>query len=406
MVAACNGQDRIMDLHLPTLMVMEAFVPACAGAVLFTAWLYDRKILVLGLWGLANLVAAGGVFSLMLGSALHLALGSILGGSLLVLAPGLMWKGARTFDAKPAPLILALLGTAVVGLSCGVPSMRDVTGSLGLATGAVYLFAAATSLWGGRKERLTLRWPFMGLTVVHASVLSIGAYSTLDGSTSQDEVPPVISMFGIIHFESVIFALGTAVFILALVKERSEAASRMAATIDPLTGIANRAAFMESAERVMERCRRANAPVSVIMFDLDHFKDVNDTLGHPIGDAVIRKFCEVAAIVLRPNDVFGRIGGEEFAVVLPGSSIEAACARAERIRESFAEKCLFVGDHQVNTTVSGGVSMSVNGEQPLSALLKYADVALYRAKAEGRNRVRRADQPKIEGGLSNVIRVA
>jgi diguanylate cyclase (GGDEF)-like protein len=142
------------------------------------------------------------------------------------------------------------------------------------------------------------------------------------------------------------------------------------------------------------------------MFDLDHFKDVNDTLGHPIGDAVIRKFCEVAAIVLRPNDVFGRIGGEEFAVVLPGSSIEAACARAERIRESFAEKCLFVGDHQVNTTVSGGVSMSVNGEQPLSALLKYADVALYRAKAEGRNRVRRADQPKIEGGLSNVIRVA
>jgi diguanylate cyclase (GGDEF)-like protein len=284
--------------------------------------------------------------------------------------------------------------------------MRDVTGSLGLATGAVYLFAAATSLWGGRKERLTLRWPFMGLTVVHASVLSIGAYSTLDGSTSQDEVPPVISMFGIIHFESVIFALGTAVFILALVKERSEAASRMAATIDPLTGIANRAAFMESAERVMERCRRANAPVSVIMFDLDHFKDVNDTLGHPIGDAVIRKFCEVAAIVLRPNDVFGRIGGEEFAVVLPGSSIEAACARAERIRESFAEKCLFVGDHQVNTTVSGGVSMSVNGEQPLSALLKYADVALYRAKAEGRNRVRRADQPKIEGGLSNVIRVA
>ena len=64
MVAACNGQDRIMDLHLPTLMVMEAFVPACAGAVLFTAWLYDRKILVLGLWGLANLVAAGGVFSL------------------------------------------------------------------------------------------------------------------------------------------------------------------------------------------------------------------------------------------------------------------------------------------------------------------------------------------------------
>jgi len=93
-------------------------------------------------------------------------------------------------------------------------------------------------------------------------------------------------------------------------------------------------------------------------------------------------------------------------VVLPGSSVEAACARAERIRESFAEKCLFVGDRQVNATVSGGVSMSVNGKQPLSALLKYSDVALYRAKSEGRNGVRRADQPELESGLSNVIRVA
>lgn len=156
----------------------------------------------------------------------------------------------------------------------------------------------------------------------------------------------------------------------------------------------------------MERCRRVNAPVSVIMLDLEGLKVVNDTYGHAVGDAVIRKFSEVVAVALRPNDVFGQIGGEEFAVVLPGSSIEAACARAERIRESFAEEHLFVGDHQVNTTVSGGVSMSVNGEQPLSTLLKYSDAARYRTKAEKRNRVRRADQPKLESGLSNVIRVA
>jgi diguanylate cyclase (GGDEF)-like protein len=215
-----------------------------------------------------------------------------------------------------------------------------------------------------------------------------------------------MSLFGIIHFENIIFTLGTAVFLVALVNERNEAASRMAARSDPLTGIANRAAFMESAVRVVERCQRESAPVSVMMCDLDRFKAINDTHGHAIGDAVICRFCEVITTVLRPNDVFGRIGGEEFAMVLPRSSVEAACARAERARASFAENCRFVGNRRVDATVSCGPTTSVNAEHTLSALLELADGALYRAKAEGRNRVKRADQPKPEGRISSIIRVA
>jgi diguanylate cyclase (GGDEF)-like protein len=213
-------------------------------------------------------------------------------------------------------------------------------------------------------------------------------------------------MFGFIYFESVIFTLGTSVFILALVKERNEAASVRAGRIDSLTGIANQAAFLEGAGRVLERCKHDGAPVSVMMFDLDRFKVVNDQHGHAVGDAVIQKFCQIVTAALRPNDVFGRVGGEEFAVVLPGSSIEAAWVRAERIRASFRENCRFVRDHQVDATVSGGVSVSVNGEQTLEALLEYSDVALYGAKAEGRNRIKRADQATTEGGSSNVFRVA
>jgi diguanylate cyclase (GGDEF)-like protein len=395
-----------MDLDIPTLMTMESFVAACAGGALLVAWSQNRKVPALALWGLANVAAAVGILSMTLGSALHQPIWFILGGSLLVVAPGLMWKGARTLDAKPAPLVLALSGTLVVGLASGVPGVRDAAGSLGLATGAVYLFATAATLWLGRQERLAARWPLIVLTAVHAVVMSIGAYCTFIGTIAQFGTPPVMSWFGFIHFESIIFALGTAVFILALVKERNEAASRTAANIDSLTGIANRAAFMESGERIMERCRRESAPVSVMMFDLDRFKAVNDTYGHTVGDDVIRKFCEVAAKALRPNDVFGRLGGEEFAVVLPGSGIEAAGVRAERICASFAENCRFIGDHGVNATVSGGVSASVNGEHALSALLEYSDIALYRAKAEGRNRVMRADQPRPKGGLSNVYRVA
>ncbi len=395
-----------MQLDLPTLMVMQSFALACAGTVLLVAWSQNRKVATVGLWGFANVVAGGGILSLMLGLTLRQPVWSALGGILMPLQAGLMWKAARTIDANPAPLVLALLGAAFVGLANGVPVLRDAKGSLSLIVGAAYFFAAATALWLGRKERLTARWPLIILTAVQATFYLIGAYSTFTGSTGQEGVPPIMSLFGSIYFESIIFALGSSVFILALVKERNEAAGIAAARTDSLTGIANRAAFLESAERLLDRCRRDGAPISFMMFDLDRFKAVNDRYGHAVGDTVIRKFCKVTAAALRPNDVFGRLGGEEFAVVLPGSSIEAAHARAERIRLAFAESSRFIDNHQVDATVSCGLSVSLNAEEMLSALLEASDNALYRAKVEGRNRVERADEPKPAGGASTVIRVA
>jgi diguanylate cyclase (GGDEF)-like protein len=277
---------------------------------------------------------------------------------------------------------------------------------IALILGTTYVFAAATTFWLARNDHLAARAPLVFLTVVHAFALLIGIYSSLNGSTVQSGLPSLVSLFGIIYFESIVFALGTSAFLLALIKERNEAAGMTAARTDSLTGIASHAAFLESAGRVLERCRRKGAPISVIMFDLDRFKAVNDRHGHAVGDAVIRKFCEVVTAALRPNDIFGRMGGEEFAVVLPESSIEAAWVRAERIRVSFAEGCRFILNHQVNVTVSGGASVSVRSEQTLGELLEYADAALYAAKADGRNRIKRAEQPKPESGITNVLRIA
>ena len=395
-----------MHLDLSTLVAMGSFVAACAGVVLLVAWSLNRQIPALALWGVGNLVNAAGILSLALGSALRQPAWSQLGGSLLVLAPGLMWKAARSFDAARAPLLLALLGAAVVAGVGFIPGMQNLGGALGRAAGAGYLLAAAGSLWLKRSDRLAARWPIILLTALHAAVLLTGAYGMLSGSIGHGELPAVMSVFGLIHFEAIIFTLGTAVFILALVKERNEAASRMAARVDPLTGIHNRTAFMESAERVVERCRREGAPVSVLMCDLDRFKAINDTHGHSVGDAVIRKFCAVTAASIRPTDVFGRLGGEEFAIVLPRSSIEAAFARAERIRSAFADGCRFVEHHKVEATVSCGVSASENAAETLGVLLENSDAALYCAKAEGRNRVKRGDLPRPDGGAPNVIRVA
>lgn len=395
-----------MNLDLPTLMFMQSFALACAGAILLLAWLQNKKVLVFLLWGAATVGAAAGIVSLKLGVMLGEPAWSALGGILLSLQSSTMWKVARTIDRKPASFLIVILGPTSVGLAGAMPGLRDLVGSWSLGLGAAYVLLAAASLWAGRSERLAARWPLLILTSVHGTALAIGTYSTLSGSTGQDAVPALASLFGFIYFESIVYAVGTAAFILALIKERNEAAGRKAARVDSLTGIANRAGFMEKAEWVVNRCRQNNATFSVMMFDLDRFKNVNDGHGHAAGDAVLRKFCEIAESVLRPNDVFGRLGGEEFAVVSPGLGIEAAAIRAERIRSAFALGGYMVDGHEVYATVSCGIAASVNGDQTLSAMLGDADAALYRAKGEGRNRVASAEHARPEGGLPEAIRVA
>ena len=395
-----------MDLDLPTLMVMQSFVLACAGALLLFAWLQNRGAPVLALWGTAHVVAGAGFLSLMLGVALHEFDCVVLGGTLLSCQASLIWKAARDLDGKWAPLPVALLAPILVGAGSDAPVIRDNPGALALAVGATYTFATVVTLWGGRHERLIARWPLVILAGVHGAALLIGIYSTFSGATGRSTVPSLNSLFGFIYFETIIFAFGTSIFLFALVKERKEAASSKAARIDPLTGIANRAAFLDGAVRLLERCRRDGAPIAVMMFDLDRFKGINDRHGHAIGDAVLRQFCGAAASALRPGDMFGRMGGEEFAVVLPGSSIEAAGARADRIRVVFSESGRKVHERQVDATVSVGVSGSLDAREPLDVLLEYADRALYGAKTEGRNRVKRAELPHPDAARSNVFRVA
>src|ERR1700684_2802101 len=140
-----------MHLDLLTLVAMGSFVAACAGVVLLVAWSQNRKTLALLLWGLANIVNASGIASLMLASPLQQPAWWRLGGSLLALAPGLMWKAARSFDAKPAPLVFVFLGAAIVGLASSVAGTRVVGESLSLAFAAAYLLAAGTAFWLGRE---------------------------------------------------------------------------------------------------------------------------------------------------------------------------------------------------------------------------------------------------------------
>jgi diguanylate cyclase (GGDEF)-like protein len=191
----------------------------------------------------------------------------------------------------------------------------------------------------------------------------------------------------VLSFEALLFTIAIAFILLAMAKERTEYSHKTAALVDPLTGLANRRAFLQDGEAQLKRQLSDPRPTAVMLFDLDNFKSINDRYGHAIGDRVLRHFADTAGSCMRGMDVFGRLGGEEFAAVLIDSGRERAMAVAERIRISFANAACEVDGRPVIATVSIGVVISNDAVLDLSALLAQADHALYRAKDNGRNRV-------------------
>jgi len=174
------------------------------------------------------------------------------------------------------------------------------------------------------------------------------------------------------------------------VSDRAVAIHKSAASMDPLTGLLNRRGFSEACARVIEREANAGRPVSVMIFDIDHFKSINDRFGHPAGDEILKLFSVVIGASLRLSDLSGRIGGEEFAALLP-CPLEEGVIVAERVREAFEASGITCEEGAVDTTVSIGVAGGPAGTE-LEVLLAAADTALYQAKRTGRNRVEAAEE--------------
>ncbi len=159
------------------------------------------------------------------------------------------------------------------------------------------------------------------------------------------------------------------------------------ATTDELTGISNRRHFFMQAERELNRAKRFGRPLATMMLDLDYFKSINDNHGHAVGDEVLQGFVKRALESLRVSDIIGRLGGEEFAVIMPETSLEAAEAAAERLRAHLAERPLIAGRTALEVTVSVGVASYGEEDKTIDVFLNRADKALYVAKNGGRNKV-------------------
>jgi diguanylate cyclase (GGDEF)-like protein len=373
-----------------TLLAITVFTPALAGCLLLLSWLQHRRVTALALWGSGFITASvATTLIIVLRGTIPNFWSIIVGNGLLSAAYGILWSGARKFEAKKVSIPLALVGVLVWIVACSIGPIYarpEARATVMAAIGIVYTLLVVFEFWRGRGDQVW-RWPIMVLLLAHAAAIPIhiplaGAWTHPDPSDPSD-----LDLLTFAVFEGAFVCICAAYLFGGLAKDRIAARYRRASVTDPLTGAANRRGFFERGERLLMRARFAREPTALILFDLDRFKSINDRYGHLAGDEVLTSFCRLAISHLRPNDLFGRIGGEEFAGLLPDTGKDDAIWLAERVRRTFEASSHPIGQHAIRSTVSVGVAISDEEYSDLSALLAAGDRALYRAKASGRNRV-------------------
>ena len=380
-----------MNLDVNTLFLVTIYVEAILGLLLLFAWVQNTAITALAWWGFAHLLRAASVMLFGLYGSVSELISIDLANALLFTAFALTWTGARVFDhRRPRPVLL--FGGAMLWLIASrIPGFADsfdvrVLVSSGIIT--AYTWATAYEFWRGRSEPLVSRWPVIFMLFAHGSLylLRTPFGAMLPWLPTGNQVFESVWLT-VLSFEALLFTIAIAFILLAMAKERTEHRHKTASLVDPLTGVANRRAFLQDGEAQLKRQTTDPRPTAVMLLDLDNFKSINDRFGHAVGDRVLQIFADVASGCVRHIDLFGRLGGEEFAALLRDTTRERALAVAEQIRTGFAEATRQVDGRSVDATVSIGIVISHDAVLDLSALLAQADHALYRAKDSGRNRV-------------------
>jgi diguanylate cyclase (GGDEF)-like protein len=378
-----------MHLDVQTLSVVTVFITALLGALLVFAGLQNRSIRAPMWWGAAHIVNASGLGLSSSGVAPDF-LTNDLGNALVLLGYALTWSGCRIFDGRKVNPWLVLLAPAIWLVLCLIPAFAanaDVKVVVVSTMLALLALRAAEELWRGRDEPLMSRWPMVTVLLAYAAVLLARAPATLLTASFQDDSLLRGLSFAVVAFGALLFTVVMAFLQLNMTKERTELKHKINSLVDPLSGVANRRAFLDGAASLLARQEIDREPLAVLLFDLDHFKQINDRLGHAVGDCVLQAFAGTATSTLGLDVLFARIGGEEFASCIPVGDIDEAYAIADRVRRNFAAAAAPLGKGQVSPSVSVGVTLGCDPRATVPELLAIVDRALYRAKELGRNRV-------------------
>ena len=379
-------------LDIPTLFFVAVCLAALLGLFLIFAWIKERDVRPLAWWGTAYLIGASAM-ALWTAPAPWLPLPSEISGALIFIACGMMWNGVRLFHGRrlvPLGFAGALVWLALSHMPVIARSTNGLS-LLGAALVAFYTFGVAFELWRERRKSHYSRVAAVVVPMLHGAIFlaPIAMKVFLPRNISAGWVE-------IFALETIIYAVGTAFIVLLMVKDHHVHVQKTAASTDPLTGLCNRRAFLEAAKRLCALHAKRAEPVTVMMFDLDYFKSINDRFGHSTGDEALKSFAATVRVSMRSDDVIGRLGGEEFAAIVPGTQ-EIAVKIAERVRAGFEETGSVIAGHVIGGTVSIGAACALAGSADLEQLLARADVALYRAKTEGRNRICFAEEMPPQG---------
>lgn len=379
-----------MPLDIPTLVIVSIFVTAILGLLLLLVWVQDRSIQALAWWGAAYLIAGLSIAMLSGKVPLNQAASADIASALLFAACGLSWNAARLFDDKEVRPFTMFAGALIWLLACLIPEFETSTVGRMIVSSLIvsnYTLMTAFELWGGRAEKLITRWPAMIVLVLHGLVFPAQIPLSIWQPAERELTWYANGWMALLALETLLYVIASAFIVLAMAKERNERIHKTAATVDPLTGIANRRAVIAVGNKLIRTTARPGRPVAALMFDLDHFKKINDTYGHAVGDSALIVFARVASAKMRSNDLIGRLGGEEFAAVLPNMNADEALAAADRVRLAFLAAAKEIGGHPLCGTLSAGVAVTTDSLMTVDQLLARADEALYAAKAGGRNRV-------------------
>jgi diguanylate cyclase (GGDEF)-like protein len=379
-----------MTLDLPTLLIVAVFILTIAASLLLVTWLQNPDVRALALWAASFALAAIGVALFVIRGSVPDNSSILIGYAILTASYGVMWMGVRSFEGRSTSTPLMLAGTIVwlfagqFELFYGSPKARAALVSTIVVA---YSVMSAVEFWRGRDERLMSRVPIIVLLLAHALVflIRIPLADTVPLLSSSDDSHSGWLTFVI--FEVIFYVFCMTYMFGVLTKERVALWYKQASLTDPLTGVANRRGFLQRSAALLRRTTFGHRPSVLLLFDLDGFKLINDTYGHHVGDQALMEFCRAAASMLRPNDILGRVGGDEFGCLIPYASLNKGRIIAERIRRQFEAVRLQAAESTIGLTVSVGIAVSVGPDQDLTSLIMDADHAVYRAKANGRNRV-------------------
>jgi diguanylate cyclase (GGDEF)-like protein len=387
----CQGAVSGMRLDVPTLLVVLAAVLQMAAIALALSKPLRHMARHTTLWAVALQLSAISCGLILLRGIVPNLVSIPLANACLLLAYGLAWNGARAFNGRALCWTAILVAPAIWLLVLPLPFFADALAHrialLSILASAMSL-ALAWEIWARGKDDLRWRTPFAAVAAIHGLFLILRAGLALSQEMPLDFFAGrSAALLGIGLLEPILMMFAAIFVGLRLSDERLKNILKRAASVDGLTGLLNHGAFMDQARAQVEQARAEGTDVTLILFDLDHFKQLNDRFGHAAGDSALRLFARAVRNEIADVHLVGRVGGEEFAALLVGCGPDAGAAIGERIRAAVAAERLDHAGQTIAITVSVGMMAARDNDVEFETLMEAADAALYAAKRGGRDLV-------------------